>query len=211
MSERLAEIITECLPEKYIPVEALTSLFSHNYFPEQDHEHDFLLALHERYTVFTERTLHFYDELKKGINADGSLYSIAQRTLEQWKYSLEDVLRNPTQEHIFFETFSAVSPTSLIALWTIKHQSQLTDKESAYFVETIGNWPAMDKKDSRRASIYSKFKPIAHQKFSVERRERRQRVHASGECNDLPHHYQIAQHDLDHQFLYLFRFLAEVC
>ena len=215
MEEQLANIVRECLPEKYNPPEALENLFSHTYIPKQDHEENLLMVLQDGYDYHQRRTFDFLDSLQEGReNDDAPFEKVLLWTLKKLeyanfsdmvkkyeKYKEERLVRNVDEwKRDLFSQFTGVSPNSLIALWAIQHEVALSGTEKNYLLESIDSWPMIDKSDSRCAAIYAKFSAIAEEKFGQfgSREERRVAAHNS---HKFLGQYELALHDLDHQFL----------
>ncbi len=213
MVEKLADIVQKCFPEKYEPVEALVGLFSHTYIPEQDHEDNFLLALKEKYDQHEKRTFGFLDALQEGRETNDALFEkVLERAFDKLgyanfsdmvkkyeEYKEKRLIRNVEEwRKDLFSQFTGVSPNSLIALWAIQHEAELSTSEKDYLVECIHNWPNMDKMDPRRSAIYTKYSAIAQEKlwqFGA-RVERRTAAYEQSTRKEL---FGLALHDFDHQ------------
>ncbi len=226
--KRLADIVMDCLPGLYDPKEALAKLFSHTYIPEQDHDKDFLVIIRDYYKEHEKRVFFLLDDLQERKEIQDQPFArVLGRALHQLGCEY-DALPNMFEAGIkvyeniepsipfssstpqdrwrrdFYFHFTGVSPNSLIALWGIQHEAKLSDSEKTYLIESISNWPMMDKSDLRCAIIYNKYSAIAAELFwqNGPREERREAAynaaHNSGESL-AP--YELALHDLDHQFL----------
>ena len=229
MAERLAETVIDYFTEEYIPKKTLELLFlSREYQPDQDHDKDFLLALGRSYSDFNRRSLYFINAIADNKeNYDPPLKSVLDRYLqsenfkdlnnmmksyEEW--SKEGVCKADEWKRNLFSCYTTINPTSLMALWAIKHECQLKDQEKKFLINIIENWP-LSKSSSNdttemnetRNLIYGKFKTIYHQRFSHtsgERKNRRNIAYEKGvlgkESGTIFYVYD-ALHDIDHAFL----------
>ena len=226
MAERLSNIITECLPNGYVPKEALEKLFSHNYLPEQDHDLDFLVEIGNKYDEFRLRIRNFLNAFEKeeDISYDGSFKLILDRTLKKRNFnSFKDMQelykRNAEEMKIKYGVveeegalrsdlwwkFNQVNPTNLCAFWMIKHEANISKEERDFFLGIVEYWPEINVQDSSYLeSIKQKCKNVHGQKLSHnfgERKQRRIVAFESGKLKDITRSSHLALHDIDHNII----------
>lgn len=169
MTERLAETINNSFPLDYIPIEALKILLSSPHYLEQDHDPDFVLVLTEKQNDFYGRVSTFLDNLKlERTTNDQVLQKIVDSQLRSEGYEDFSIYVKAWEKFggtkglnealsVLHDSCSYVGPTSLYALWTISHESDLSEEENGFLLETIKNWPVFDRADKHASQISEKF------------------------------------------------------